>query len=1798
MNFNFTKKILLSLSFVMVYSFSISNLMAQCFGPATTALDIRTAIKDISDCNGCTYLLALDDVDSADPTAVSPGWDGATINVAINEGGFVPYKVTTQQNNCALIPLCATDGGFIDLEYWNGAFEAEHGFTLYTADGNIATDINGNLVQYVGSPPVGNLIRVKASCPAPVCAASTLDLELIPSLGNNLEPLFYEILDAAGNTVFSEGPTTSDNLEGGIATLNKCETYTLVFGSSAGIGASAIWDGARMSIIASEDAYNTRGPVLDQYYMFRLIRPTLGANGMVMKEFTIPCEPDEADPINLLTSVGSCNYTGKIVLPLLEPEVCYNTCHVDCGSPAVTAQVFLNGAFVATYGYDYGVGIVSAPAPISGPFPAGKHTLTYVFTYNCEAVGNRNPNDLIQVKRDVDLLISSEASPTMACNPLVNITLGHDDEDCETLITADMVLEDLDLCSEEEYEIIIEGTDGNYVTSAQACTTVKYEITHCYSGNTCWGYLNIEDKTKPTIACFDYDLPCNHPYADVLDYSATESFCTANSVITKEGLWVNAGFVADFCAPEGEIIQSICLNLDLDHTRTRDLRVRLQTPHGIINLTRAHNAPFCSTDLLSPLDALIGLPYVAGSWTLQLRDTNPVNVPGDNPDAGIGYGKLLEACIDIQHGFPIPYEAYDCTLQSVTLLNEQLVETNCDQSNWVGAQIVRTYQAIDKPGNASTCVQTVNLKAPSLNDLVYPGDIHIECDGTAAEDLGIEQSGAFEFGCFGLDDTHHNLCDVSFTYSDHVLHVCGDSYKILRDWTIINWCSAVTKYHTQTIFVEDTTGPELPGGNITINSTGYNCEGSVTLSDFGITDACSGVTSVTATYTNASGQLNIVELVGGGILDGLSYGSTSVVIVATDGCFQTSTETINVEVVDNTNPVAICDDDLHISLNSNGTARLDASAFDEGSSDNCELVSLEIRSLGCVAGSWDSYADFACCDLGTVRVELRATDASGNTNICWADLLIEDAVAPIVICKPDLTVTCNTPGYADAFTEPDAIDNCSVSLLSVEDSGSLDNCHAGTLSRTWTFTDGSDKSPDQSCTQRVTVEHVSDFTIQFPQDVTITTCPDEVLGTGEPLILDAECELVSVGYEDFKSTLVDDACYKITRKWTVTNWCVNPTGVGTDLGIPLPLPNTYRDDDGYFYYEQIIKVLDEEAPTVSIAVGDPCDFTEGCEGAASVVATGSDACSNFAALIYHYRIDLFSDGVYDVSGNGEDASGVYPYGDHLVEFTVSDGCGNGVVESATFSVRDCKNPTPVCKSGLAIEVMNDGDGCAPIWAVDFLEYAFDNCTADDIVESSVLIRREGETGPPQGSVEICCSDVAAGTVAIEVWVTDEAGNSDYCVSYIIAQDNLGNCPDSGNGTAMISGDIVTEDYEDVEQVMVDINYGSSSTPTGSNGTYTFPNMQVGNTFMIDPAKDINPLNGVSTYDLVLISQHILAVTPLTSPYQMIAADVNNSGSITTFDIVQLRQLILFVVTDFPNNDSWRFVDMDYVFPVPTNPWAEAFPEVISVNGLPTNGELLADFFAIKIGDINGTAVPNNLLGSEGRSANETLLLAIDDRNIEAGETFELAFRASDFNNILGYQFTLGFDKEAVEFVETAAGKINTSDSNYGLSLLEEGVITTSVNQSKALNIANDEVLFTLTFIAKQNTNISNVFDVNNKYTVAEAYNENGEILDLGFKFNTNEGQIIVDGAEFGLYQNQPNPFNASTSIAFNLPKASKVSLRIHDVSGKTVKLIEGDYDKGRNEILISKNELNATGVLFYTLETEDNSATKKMIIID
>ena len=85
--------------------------------------------------------------------------------------------------------------------------------------------------------------------------------------------------------------------------------------------------------------------------------------------------------------------------------------------------------------------------------------------------------------------------------------------------------------------------------------------------------------------------------------------------------------------------------------------------------------------------------------------------------------------------------------------------------------------------------------------------------------------------------------------------------------------------------------------------------------------------------------------------------------------------------------------------------------------------------------------------------------------------------------------------------------------------------------------------------------------------------------------------------------------------------------------------------------------------------------------------------------------------------------------------------------------------------------------------------------------------------------------------------------------------------------------------------------------------------------------------------------------------------------------------------------------------------------------------------------------------------------------------------------------------------------------------------------------------------------------------------------------------------EFALYQNYPNPFNPTTTIKYDLPKDSRVSLKLFNILGQeTATLVNEEQKAGYRSI-----EWNAThcasGVYFYRLEAGNFTSVKKLLLL-
>ncbi len=421
--------------------------------------------------------------------------------------------------------------------------------------------------------------------------------------------------------------------------------------------------------------------------------------------------------------------------------------------------------------------------------------------------------------------------------------------------------------------------------------------------------------------------------------------------------------------------------------------------------------------------------------------------------------------------------------------------------------------------------------------------------------------------------------------------------------------------------------------------------------------------------------------------------------------------------------------------------------------------------------------------------------------------------------------------------------------------------------------------------------------------------------------------------------------------------------------------------------------------------------------------------------------------------------------------------------------------------------------------------------------------------------------------------------------------------DPCSSTVTVSGSLKTENLDGFEAGKVQLDGSGSAGPLNMtsfadiNGHFEFSNaLPLLSNYTLTPSPvNMDYLNGVTTYDLVLISKHILGVEPFNSPYKMIAADANKSGSITTFDIVEFRKLILGIYDELPNTTPWRFVDKSFAFPVPENPFASAFPERIVVENIQAS-RMTEDFVSVKIGDVNGSAHANGLMQSEERNSS-TLLFDVDDRFVPLGEILEITFTADQ--TVQGYQLTL--NTAGLEVLEIV-GKGLSAD-NFAVYPLDAAL---AMSWNLPEGTAAFAATFTLKVRATQSGQLSSMLSLSNRITRSEAYlnKEAGSnhplALDVALRFHQANG-IEISGSAFELYQNVPNPFVDKTTIGFYLPEATQATLSIFDQTGRLIYTAKGDFDKGANVFELDQSLINNTGSMLYKVATATDMAVKKMM---
>ncbi|MCB0638902.1 MAG: T9SS type A sorting domain-containing protein, partial [Lewinella sp.] len=1000
-------------------------------------------------------------------------------------------------------------------------------------------------------------------------------------------------------------------------------------------------------------------------------------------------------------------------------------------------------------------------------------------------------------------------------------------------------------------------------------------------------------------------------------------------------------------------------------------------------------------------------------------------------------------------------------------------------------------------------------------------------------------------------------------------------------------------------------------------------------------------------------------------------------------------------VEDTIQPTAVCDDLVHVSLG-NGGGEISAADIDEGSSDVCGPVTLQIRReidfdpdddcspIAPIFTDWGPLVDFYCCEAGdTVNVELLVTDAVGITNDCETKVVVRDNTPPI--CQPPtaVQVSCNDlpMGFdpqdvnvlQDLFGMATAFDGCTTpSIEEIVPQVNLEDCGEGTIVRRFLATDSAGNGPTM-CQQLITINSETNYAIKFPKDAH-GECAEV---TADTLVIENYgCDNMSFTYSDQVFDVSSGACYKILRTYHVYNWCeydgfspavevtrnaaCDEQGGGRDVWVVRrPNGQAYLDVDanptngipaagtrptncdgasnpagywrttnstGYWTYVQVIKVTDSTAPEIDFTAPEPfCVIDQdACTTDVTASFTVSDGCSTEDPAVM-VDVDLYSNGVIDgvvtVQGSYPEyqIGGTYPVGSHRFRVRVIDGCTNTNQVWLPFEVIDCQVAGLVCIENISVGLMPqppgtdvDGDGDADPAANMLDASTFVVSTGEDCSGplTFTLHRREDVLAgteipsPDAGQMLVTCDDTGFTPVRVYVWDsaynplapqpdgTIGGPNWAFCEAMLEVTDNNAFCTTStfmGN----IAGLITNEDDEPVANVEVmPSNMPDYMMLTANDGLFQFE-VPTNENYTIAPHAGDDYLNGVTTLDVVMIAKHVLGVQLLSSPYKIIAADINHSNTVTTLDLVHLRKVILGISNAFPDNQSWRFVPIDYEFPDPLDPFAEAFPETYVVQNLQSDFTA-ADFIAVKIGDVNGSALANAFMGDD-RALGAAYYLRTDEVEFQGGDWVEATFSAAEEDDLVeGFQFTLQFDPAILELDNIEWGQIQ--EQHVNASLADEGMLAVSWNPEAATSdLSQTEFsFFTLRFRARADGRLSEHVGITSRITKAEAYGYNYELRGIGLNFappDTREG-------EFFLEQNRPNPFGDQTIIGFQIPESGEVVLTIFDTNGRTLQRYQQYFTAGYNQFLVEAKDIPATGLLYYKLETGQLTATKKMVILD
>jgi hypothetical protein len=180
-----------------------------------------------------------------------------------------------------------------------------------------------------------------------------------------------------------------------------------------------------------------------------------------------------------------------------------------------------------------------------------------------------------------------------------------------------------------------------------------------------------------------------------------------------------------------------------------------------------------------------------------------------------------------------------------------------------------------------------------------------------------------------------------------------------------------------------------------------------------------------------------------------------------------------------------------------------------------------------------------------------------------------------------------------------------------------------------------------------------------------------------------------------------------------------------------------------------------------------------------------------------------------------------------------------------------------------------------------------------------------------------------------------------------------------------------------------------------------------------------------------------------------------------------------------------------------------------------------------------------------------------------------------------------FDVRAVDGGVELTGAFETDAANLRVNVYRsvEGLIDSPIRYQSVEMNANEPFRY-----------------VDSNVEPGKTYSYHIGVVDSDGEFLSSTSRITIPAAETALWQNEPNPFNPTTTISFVLPSAQQANLAIYDANGKLVRtLVDGVRGFGSHHVewdgTDNVGNKVGSGVYFYRLTAGKFQQSRKMVLL-